>query len=342
MAAELKARFTADDSDLTRKMRGIEKRVGTFGRGLAQLLSVGAIAQIGNEAIQSGKKIKDMSLSLGLPIRDTQVLQQLSDEVGASFEQVASAVAKIDNARMEALGDSASMGGKAMATLGITTKELQRLSSSEIVQRFATALRDGSQNADAQATAFDILGARGVQVQQVLDVLATQGFDNLGRSMLAAGTIMSDDTVASLNIMEAKLRDTTDKLKAFGGVAVAAFADAISANAAFFGALTAGSTIKESIDIAAQQRFAEINSVIDSINQKSGAIAGGLKTTGKTTTRISEDRRLSSIGQIGGRVGTAFGFSGVGNVERDQLQRQTEIKNELVKLNSKSSDFGVK
>jgi hypothetical protein len=344
MAAELKARFTADDSDLTRKMAGIQKNLGKFGGAVAAAVSVGAVVAFARSILTAGKELQEMSQALELPIRNVEVLTQLGEDAGVSMEKMQMAASRIDNARMEALSDATSKSAQAMARLGITTEELQTLSNSKFIERFAQAMAKSKDTASGQSAALDVLGNKSAAVQVALSALATDGFDKLSESMQASGQIMGDQLADNLAEAQKVLKDFGDQLTVLSGkviswaITVATFMQGFWKNALSKGGLQ--ESFLAGFD-AIEQRAKKLAEIVDATRKAEKAPDGGFVAADKLL-KISEQNRTSSIGAIGGKIGTGFAASNLDAMERQQVGLQKDIKSELVKLNGKSSDFGVR
>jgi hypothetical protein len=344
MAAELKARFTADDSDLTRKMKGIERNLGRFGATVAGLVSVAAMAGFARQIISSAKEANDLGDALRIPVRNVEVLQQLGQEVGTSMEKIVTGVSKIDNSRVEALNDATSNAAKSMAKLGITTEELETLTASQFLERFGRAIKESEGDVSKLSAVTDILGVKGYRMKEVLRSLSEDGFDKLAVSMQAAGEIMGDDLNQSVAQAEMVLNEFGDRMTVIGAKAIGGLMSIGTFAKGFWASLLGDGNSWQDMLVAGWDEVDKKATALrnrlnkrESIGQQRDAAA----SIGKAD-RISESIRTSSIGAIGGKIGTGFGASNLDAMERQQVGLQKDIKGELVKLNSKSSDFGVR
>lgn len=184
--------------------RGIKSMIGA----LAGIASVRALAQITTEAASAAEQIQNLSNRVGV---STQFINKLSfgaQNAGASFDDVSSALEKMDKATVQAAQGNDKME-RAFDALGINVKKFIELDSEERFSVIAEAMKRAGSSASTTQASFAILGDSASKLDPILRQGAA-GLAQLGMDAERAGAVMSDKTVSALN----QLDDQLDKLDA--------------------------------------------------------------------------------------------------------------------------------
>ena len=220
---ELRATFTADDTDFQRKLGNAERGVGRFGglaRGLegrmAGMFGAAAIGQFARSVMEAAESVSAISDSTGLSPRFVQSFMALGEGRGVA-EKTEQAINRLSSARLEALSDRSSNAAKNLRALGISTKELRSLAMDDYIMRVAEGMAAAEGNAKKMAAASELVGVRSMKMVAVLKDLAAMGKQGLEDQF--APDVMSDKTIENLD----KLDQLSDKVKRravsrFGGL----------------------------------------------------------------------------------------------------------------------------
>jgi hypothetical protein len=149
---------------------------GTF-TGIAGVISglgVGALAAFTANAISSAAALDDLSEVTGASVEELSKLEQVAVVSGVAMEDVASASVRLTKALAEA-EDPASGAAKALASIGLSAKELQGLDTAQQMQRVAQALGGFADGAGKTNVALALLGRTGAQNLPYLKDLAEAG-----------------------------------------------------------------------------------------------------------------------------------------------------------------------
>jgi len=217
--AELKLRSTVDNSsaragfEQLRKMgAGVEQQLGSAMKGIGAAFSVGAVIQLGREAVELGSKISDLSVQTGLSIQQFQAMSLAVRDAGAEEDRLLQVMAKLRDSQAQVIaGNKASIDS--WARIGVAQGDVIRSSPAELLEtvakKFAAAGTDGA----AFGAVLDIVGARNApQLTEALQRLARDGYDGLARSAEAAGQVVSASAAMQLDAfgdMAARARRAT-------------------------------------------------------------------------------------------------------------------------------------
>ena len=204
--AELKLRSTVDNSgaragfESLRKMgAGVESQLGSVMKNVGAAFTVGALVQLGREAVELGGKIADLATQTGLSMRQFQAMSLAVRDAGGNEEQLLQVMAKLRDSQAQVIAGNKSTVDS-WARLGVSAQDVIRSSPAELLetvsQKFAAAGTDGA----AFGAVLDIIGARNApQLTEALQRLATEGFDGLAASADAAGQMIADSTAKRLD-----------------------------------------------------------------------------------------------------------------------------------------------
>jgi len=178
---ELRAKFTADDTDFQRKLGHAERGVGRFGGMLGGLqgrlagaFGVGAVTQLIRSVTSGAEEIRTIADSTGFSPKFIAGMQALGEERGVA-EKITLALNRLSSAPIEALADRSSEAAKNLRTLGISASELKTLAKDPeaFVYRFAKAMSQAEGNARKLDAALAVLG--GVRSKGVTTIIKDLG-----------------------------------------------------------------------------------------------------------------------------------------------------------------------
>ena len=198
---ELRAKFTADDTEFRSKAGRLESVVGRLGSRIAGAFSIYAIAGFAREVAQTTGALADMSDSTGVSPRAIQAFSALGETAGISAEKMEMALNRITSARIDALADPVGTAAKQFAKMGVELRALESMSPDATIEAVARAARDGADDFDKMAAVQDMVGVRSKRMLVALRQLGDEGFASVAAQAEKAGAIISDETVRSIDAM---------------------------------------------------------------------------------------------------------------------------------------------
>lgn len=195
--------------------------------GLGIGLGVSSFVGLTKSAIDYSSKIADAATATNTSVEALQALNWAATLAGASQEQMATALVRVQKAAYDAQkGPGAA--AEAFRLLKINVDEFSQLTPERKLEAVAVAMSKSANQGKAYGAALELLGAKTApKLQEVLQRLAADGFDGVSESARKAVGIISNETVQAL----ATLGDAMDEVKLKGmnfwaGLVVSA-ADAI-------------------------------------------------------------------------------------------------------------------
>ena len=198
---ELRAKFTADDSDIQSKASRLDRTVGRLGSRIAGAFSVYAVANFAREIANTTGALADMSDSTGVSPRSIQAFSALGEAAGVSAEKIEMALNRITSARTEAIADPTGSAAKQFAKMGVELRDLEGMSADQTIEAVARAARNGADDFEKMAAVQDMVGVRSKRMLTVLRQLGEQGFGTIAAQAEKAGAIIDDSTVRSIDAM---------------------------------------------------------------------------------------------------------------------------------------------
>lgn len=128
---------------------------------LGAALSVAAVTGFAHSVVEAADRVGELSEQLNISTDDVQKFQMAAKLYGVKFESVASAIARINDARVSALaGDKAQLA--AFQKLGISVNDLTdaSLGSEQVLVRIGVVLNANRNDAELMAAATDLLGLK--------------------------------------------------------------------------------------------------------------------------------------------------------------------------------------
>lgn len=126
-------------------------------------LSVDALVGMANEAIDALAELDDMAQKTGSSIENLSRLQQLASATGADFGAVDGALVKLSKG-LVSVDDEGSKARKALAALGMSTKDLKSQDPSTTFIEISKRLQDYGDGAGKVALINDLLGKSGAEL----------------------------------------------------------------------------------------------------------------------------------------------------------------------------------
>ncbi len=223
-----------ESTKTTNVLSGLEQQ-------LLGMFSIGAVIAFGREILDAGDKIEKMSDQTGLSRAEVQKLQFVAGQSGVAIESLIGAVQNLQ----VRLGDDNTGAAGAMAKLRINAEAFNKLTTYEQLLALSDAIRsvqDPTEQASIAAALF------GKTWKEILPAIKS-GMKEVGDQ----ATIMSDETVKSLDRIGDTLKGARQAAIAFGGGFVTAIEGAAFAVGDFFSQFSPdhfGTTNSELLKIA--------------------------------------------------------------------------------------------
>lgn len=270
----------------------------SLGQMFAGAVGVGSFVAGLKSALQHADDLKDLSEKFGVSTRSLQGFKNVLDENGASLEQFAGAMNKLEIARSKALqGDQALQAS--FQRLGVSVKELSSLSPDDLMLKIGGGSMDASQM-------VQILGKSSLDLRVALKAASEEGVD--------FGNIMSGHVVDSLARANDQINRVTNDLRnSFGavvvwitdqlsdmGAAVFAGGDKLLALGKFAGQATAAIASGD-LD-RAKKSWATFNEEVDRATKNLAAVRAAEQAAKEAANNQSSSRAFDSEVEDGGEV----------------------------------------
>lgn len=164
--ARFQANMAQARQDTSTAMEGMQGAAGLVAGALAAVgvaLSVDALVGMANEAIDALAELDDMAQKTGSSIENLSRLQQLASATGADFGAVDGALVKLSKG-LVSVDDEGSKARKALAALGMSTKDLKSQDPSTTFIEISKRLQDYGDGAGKVALINDLLGKSGAEL----------------------------------------------------------------------------------------------------------------------------------------------------------------------------------
>ena len=167
--------------------------------GLGGVAGVAGMASMARTAINLGSSITDMAIATRTGIEEIQVLNYAAQEAGASQEQMANLLVRVQKSASDA-ARGLSTAKDAFAKLNINADEFLKLSPEQMLETVGKSLAKSGADTEAYGAALDLLGTRNApKLMEVLQRLGTEGFDEIARKARESGQIMEEETARRLD-----------------------------------------------------------------------------------------------------------------------------------------------
>jgi hypothetical protein len=227
---ELKAKFTADDSQFSAKVDGLKGKVGmlrsAFG-AMAGGFSLAAVGQFIKSSIAMASEIKDASDAIGVSTDELQAFRQEAERAGSSAEKMEQAMNKIAQARNEAISDPTGTSAKIFEKLGLSAMQLENMDLAATVVAVGQAMNAAGKDAEVMAAAVDLIGVRSkrmVEAVKAIGAAGTQGsIDKLANPFDVDAIESLDQFADNLKEVGTAYKAQVANLLALGGLAPKTF-----------------------------------------------------------------------------------------------------------------------
>lgn len=192
-----------DQADSVRKK--FQKGLGKLKLALAAL----GIGKVTMDAIRLGSQISDMAVQLNIGAEALQVFEFAAREAGVETGIMERAIRNVQLRTQQGI-EGNKRYAEAYKTLGLNIETVQRLPVEKKLEAIAIASGKATNKQAAYNAVAAILGERaGPKMQEILQSLAKDGFDEVSRAAKESGTVMSDETIARMD----EAADTIEQAK---------------------------------------------------------------------------------------------------------------------------------
>lgn len=169
----------ADDSRLVRGLKAAQKKIAAFGSAVSgmgkRMMALGGaiaapLAAAAKATADSGAALWDMSQRTGVAVEALSALAFAADMTGADMETVETAIKRMQRSIANAASGSAS-AQEALATLGLTVRDLAGLSPDKQFEAIAARLRQIQDPTLRAAAAMELFGRSGTGLLPMVEQL---------------------------------------------------------------------------------------------------------------------------------------------------------------------------
>jgi len=266
--AEIRATTKLDSKGFevgTKKMKSSLEKLTSKLKGMSGMLAgafgVGALTGAVKETIAFGSELTDLAAQAGITTDQLQALEIAAINAGVAPAKIRTAFSKLN-----VVMGQARRGMKTYIDLfeevGITQEDVARMSPVEVFEELARVLSVAENGSASFGAALEILGTRsGAQLIEVFKKINNDGLDQMIKKGKAAGQIMSEDLVNSLDQTADALEQLKRNAKVLTGKAVGGLSGFFKDVATFFAAQKKGimsiELIQQKNDVKNEQRRKE-------------------------------------------------------------------------------------
>jgi hypothetical protein len=202
-----------------RNLTSLNRSAATTARALAGMfgatLGVAAFVRMTRSVIDYGSAITDAAAATNTNIEALQVLNYAAQEAGASQENMRNVLVRVQKSTYDAQR-GLSTARDAFRLLNIDVEEFAKLPTERKLETLARKMSEAKDDGKAYGAVLDLLGSRNApRLNEVLQRLASEGFDEVARSAKAAGQVMREDTAQAMDEMADKLAEFGTYIKTF-------------------------------------------------------------------------------------------------------------------------------
>jgi len=267
--------------------RGVNAAVGELGRlksAMIGALGIASIEQMVQGTIQWASKLRDTADNLGVNVEWLQKMQNGAALVGASIDDVAKFIGKMNQSRQLALQHPDSAQNKAFGRMGMSQADIAGLSTMQFFDKIAASFKNGASTQavnDASIvggkSARNLIAAFATQFQNDVPVLSEQMIDALddsGDAFTNLKTTLMVDLAPAIIL-------TIDALKSF--------VHWIQQVGAAAGAATSNMHWKDIIKLGVAGPLAPIELLKDLLSLN-------FKSAGQAASSVEEDQKKNQAG----------------------------------------------
>jgi hypothetical protein len=195
--------------------RDIKREIGG---NIAQVFTVGAVTAFTKSVIDAADEVGDLADQLNITTDDVQKLQILANQTGVSFDSMASAINKVNEARQKAMaGPGTERSAFSFLGIGMSTLSDQQITNLDLVRKIGQAYQDGGKSLAGQAAVADLLGVKLVKAAN-----AVADINKLGNV-----SIISEEDLKSLGTFNDQLDELSRQARMAAVPALKLLADEV-------------------------------------------------------------------------------------------------------------------
>ena len=197
------ARLGLDTSQFQAGLRTARRSATNFTSGVGgQFAAAAGVAGMGamvSRGVQLGGTLSDLSVQLRINVEDLQVLQFAAQEAGVESSILERGLRNLQLRTQEATEGNRSYSD-AFDALGLNMYEFNALKTEEKFVEIAEAAQNATDENEAYNAIAILIGQRaGPALTEVLQRVATEGFDQVEQAARDAGQVMDRDTVEAMD-----------------------------------------------------------------------------------------------------------------------------------------------
>lgn len=186
------------------------KNVSSSVKGhLAAAFGTGAIIAAAKNTLDYAGKIKDLSQALGVGTTALQEFDYAAGQNGATLEDFASVLKRLQIARNEALKDPAGEMVKSFKQLGVTIDDLKKKRVEDLLKQIGVKFRFAADVQPLAAPAFKTMGKGAGDIFAAL----SQGLDEAAEAAARLGIIIDEPVVDALDDAGDRFTDLVKQIR---------------------------------------------------------------------------------------------------------------------------------
>jgi hypothetical protein len=189
---ELKAKFTADDSQFTQVANRVNSNVSsitsTIGKMAASWVAYQGLGFLKSIANQAGE-IQDSAEAIDITTDQLQRLEAMGLKAGVPLEKIETALNRIEQARLDAVSDRSGTAAKNFAAMGLALDSLDKLDAVGLARQMGAIALSAGRNSEEFRAFVDIIGVRTKRVVGVFEQLGSASeevFANMNPALVAS------------------------------------------------------------------------------------------------------------------------------------------------------------
>jgi len=201
MSAEVKARLDLDGNPFQQGLAKAQAQIGTFATGIkgviAGAFTVGAITAGMKSAVDYGSKLNDTAERLGVNAGELEKLAYAAKQTGSGLETITAAWTKMAIAQQSGIRENGE-ARRAFEHLGISAKELEKLSLEELFRKVADGVKDAKDQGRLMADVQTVLGRSGGELIPMLRD-GSDGLKEFADEAARFHLLMGDETIKKMD-----------------------------------------------------------------------------------------------------------------------------------------------
>ena len=173
-------RFDSVLSGMGLNLKNLERQFLSLPSAIGIGLSAGALVGFGNQLLNLGDQLSDLSDRTGISIGVLGGLRPMLEQDGSSVEAFAKGIVKAQKA-LGLMDEDSAGAAQSLKLIGLSVSEIRQLSPEEFLEKFARGLATVENRNDRVRIATDLFSKSGAELIPTLLRIADQGLPRLSK-----------------------------------------------------------------------------------------------------------------------------------------------------------------